>query len=177
VLDDENRSPDGTPGLFAPYFSREPIIDANPGDYIRCRRPAHERNHLQLDPPAWRSRDQLDRCRDDARLAARARCGAVAHVRHSRQRRLGPLSLARQAVAAAGLLDFCEPPMTGVQEANCSLMTRSSRLASRSNSSVISTSRFSLISTVRTSRTSVKSATALTGRLSVSITSMRTCVL
>ena len=34
VLDDENRSPDGTPGLFAPYFSREPIIDADPGDYI-----------------------------------------------------------------------------------------------------------------------------------------------
>ena len=34
VFDDNNRSPDGMPGLFAPYFSREPIIDTDPGDYI-----------------------------------------------------------------------------------------------------------------------------------------------
>jgi hypothetical protein len=46
------------------------------------------------------------------------------------------------------------------------LNTRSSRLASRSNSTFIAMSRFSWVSTETTSRTSVKSATALTGRLS-----------
>jgi SAM-dependent methyltransferase len=34
VFDDDNRSADGIPGLFAPYFSRLPIIEADPGDYI-----------------------------------------------------------------------------------------------------------------------------------------------
>ena len=34
VFDDENCSPDGMPGLFAPYFSREPVMDTDPGDYI-----------------------------------------------------------------------------------------------------------------------------------------------
>ena len=58
------------------------------------------------------------------------------------------------------------------QVANCSLSTRSSRLASWSNSRVMAMSRFSWISTLTTSRTSVKSATALTGRLSVSSASI-----
>ena len=52
------------------------------------------------------------------------------------------------------------------------MKTRSSRLASWSNSTVIAMSRFSRISTETTSRTSVKSATALTGRLSVSSASI-----
>jgi SAM-dependent methyltransferase len=34
VFDDENGSPDGMPGLCAPYFSREPVIDTDPSDYI-----------------------------------------------------------------------------------------------------------------------------------------------
>lgn len=34
VLDDDNSSADGMPGLFAPYFSQEPIIDTDPGDYV-----------------------------------------------------------------------------------------------------------------------------------------------
>lgn len=34
VFDDANRLPDGMPGFFAPYFSREPVIEPNPGDYI-----------------------------------------------------------------------------------------------------------------------------------------------
>jgi SAM-dependent methyltransferase len=34
VFDDETGSPDGMPGLFAPYFSREPVLDVDPGDYI-----------------------------------------------------------------------------------------------------------------------------------------------
>lgn len=28
------RSPDGTPGLFAPYFSREPVVDTEGSDYV-----------------------------------------------------------------------------------------------------------------------------------------------
>jgi SAM-dependent methyltransferase len=34
VFGDAIRSSDGMPGLFAPYFSREPVIDADPHDYI-----------------------------------------------------------------------------------------------------------------------------------------------
>jgi SAM-dependent methyltransferase len=34
VFGDETGSADGMPGLFAPYFSREPIVDADPGDYV-----------------------------------------------------------------------------------------------------------------------------------------------
>jgi SAM-dependent methyltransferase len=34
VLDDANALPDGTPGLFAPYFAREPLVTQEPHDYI-----------------------------------------------------------------------------------------------------------------------------------------------
>jgi len=34
VFDDATRSPDGMPGLFAPYFSREPVVTEDPSDYI-----------------------------------------------------------------------------------------------------------------------------------------------
>jgi SAM-dependent methyltransferase len=34
VFDDDNSSPDGMPGLFAPYFSAEPVIDTDLGDYV-----------------------------------------------------------------------------------------------------------------------------------------------
>jgi len=34
VFDDVNSSADSMPGLFAPYFSREPVIDTDPGDYV-----------------------------------------------------------------------------------------------------------------------------------------------
>jgi hypothetical protein len=34
VFDDATRSPDGMPGLFAPYFSREPVIDTEGSDYV-----------------------------------------------------------------------------------------------------------------------------------------------
>jgi SAM-dependent methyltransferase len=34
VFDDAAGSPDGMPGLFAPYFSREPVIETDPRDYI-----------------------------------------------------------------------------------------------------------------------------------------------
>lgn len=34
VFDDAASSPDGMPGLFAPYFSREPVIETDPRDYI-----------------------------------------------------------------------------------------------------------------------------------------------
>jgi SAM-dependent methyltransferase len=34
VFDDATRSPDGTPGLFAPYFSREPVVDTEGSDYV-----------------------------------------------------------------------------------------------------------------------------------------------
>jgi SAM-dependent methyltransferase len=34
VFDDVNSSADGRPGLFAPYFSREPVVDTDPGDYV-----------------------------------------------------------------------------------------------------------------------------------------------
>lgn len=34
VFDDAARSSDGMPGLFAPYFSREPVIDTDPHDYV-----------------------------------------------------------------------------------------------------------------------------------------------
>src|SRR5262249_14785011 len=33
VFDDEAGSKDGMPGLFAPYFSREPVVDTDPSDY------------------------------------------------------------------------------------------------------------------------------------------------
>ena len=36
VFDDTTRSPDGMPGLFAPYFSREPVLDTDPGDYVNA---------------------------------------------------------------------------------------------------------------------------------------------
>lgn len=34
VFDDAASSSDGMPGLFAPYFSREPVIETDPRDYI-----------------------------------------------------------------------------------------------------------------------------------------------
>ena len=34
VLDDCAVSPDGMPSWFAPYFSRDPIVDTDPGDYV-----------------------------------------------------------------------------------------------------------------------------------------------
>ena len=34
VFDDATRSPDGMPGLFAPYFSREPVVDTEGQDYV-----------------------------------------------------------------------------------------------------------------------------------------------
>jgi hypothetical protein len=34
VFDDVNSSPDGMPGLFAPYFSPEPVIVTDLGDYV-----------------------------------------------------------------------------------------------------------------------------------------------
>jgi SAM-dependent methyltransferase len=34
VFDDATRSPDGKPGLFAPYFARQPIMTEDPSDYI-----------------------------------------------------------------------------------------------------------------------------------------------
>ena len=34
VFDDATGSPDGMPGLFAPYFSRDPVIETDPCDYI-----------------------------------------------------------------------------------------------------------------------------------------------
>lgn len=34
VFDDGRRAPDGTPGLFAPYFSHEPVVDTDGGDYV-----------------------------------------------------------------------------------------------------------------------------------------------
>jgi len=34
VFDDATRSSDGMPGLFAPYFSREPVVTDDPSDYI-----------------------------------------------------------------------------------------------------------------------------------------------
>lgn len=34
VFDDDTCSPDGMPGWFAPYFSRDPIINSDPGDYV-----------------------------------------------------------------------------------------------------------------------------------------------
>jgi SAM-dependent methyltransferase len=33
VFDDRKRSPDGKPGLDAPYFLREPVVDDDPSDY------------------------------------------------------------------------------------------------------------------------------------------------
>ena len=45
VFDDENGSPDGMPGLYAPYFSREPVIDTDPGDYIDPMRGSPMRPH------------------------------------------------------------------------------------------------------------------------------------
>ena len=34
VFDDARRAPDGTPGLYAPYFSHEPVVDSEGGDYV-----------------------------------------------------------------------------------------------------------------------------------------------
>jgi SAM-dependent methyltransferase len=34
VFDDATASPDGMPGWFAPYFSREPVIETSPRDYL-----------------------------------------------------------------------------------------------------------------------------------------------
>jgi SAM-dependent methyltransferase len=34
VFDDDCASPDGMPGWFAPYFSREPIVNPDPSDYV-----------------------------------------------------------------------------------------------------------------------------------------------
>ncbi|HYZ32637.1 MAG TPA: methyltransferase domain-containing protein [Crenalkalicoccus sp.] len=34
VFDDTRRSSDGMPGFFAPYFSREPVVTEEPGDYV-----------------------------------------------------------------------------------------------------------------------------------------------
>lgn len=42
VLDDATRSPDGMPGFFAPYFSRDPVVYTEERDYID---PAAEFTH------------------------------------------------------------------------------------------------------------------------------------
>ena len=34
VFDDEAGSPDGMPGWFTPYFSRDPLVHTDPGDYV-----------------------------------------------------------------------------------------------------------------------------------------------
>ncbi len=34
VFDDATRAPDGMPGLFAPYFSHEPVVDTEGADYV-----------------------------------------------------------------------------------------------------------------------------------------------
>jgi SAM-dependent methyltransferase len=34
VFDDEADSPDGMPGWFTPYCSRDPLVDTDPGDYV-----------------------------------------------------------------------------------------------------------------------------------------------
>jgi len=34
VFDDATASPDGMPGLFVPYFSREPVVSEDPHDYV-----------------------------------------------------------------------------------------------------------------------------------------------
>ena len=34
VFDDDTGSPDGMPGWSAAYFSRDPIVDTDPGDYV-----------------------------------------------------------------------------------------------------------------------------------------------
>jgi SAM-dependent methyltransferase len=36
VFDEATGSPGGMPGLFAPYFSREPVLDTDPGDYVNA---------------------------------------------------------------------------------------------------------------------------------------------
>ena len=34
MFDDETGSPEGMPGWFAPYFSHEPVIASQPSDYV-----------------------------------------------------------------------------------------------------------------------------------------------
>ncbi|MGE0257900.1 MAG: class I SAM-dependent methyltransferase [Alphaproteobacteria bacterium] len=52
VLDDAARSPDGMPGFYAPYFSRDPVVYTEKRDYID---PAAEFAHLRATPGFTRS--------------------------------------------------------------------------------------------------------------------------
>jgi SAM-dependent methyltransferase len=132
VFDDATRSPDGTPGLFAPYFSREPVVDTEGSDYVDPNARLGNATIYSWIPSFGRRRLQPDRIGHELGMASRARCCALAHVQDSREECVGPLPLARQAVAAPRFLTFRNPRLAMVQEANCSLITRSSRLNSRS---------------------------------------------
>ena len=71
VFDNEMKLPDGMPGYFAPYFLRDPLVMNDGFDYA-------DPDALALEHPRRSARS-----RPVARLAARARPGAVADVPYS----------------------------------------------------------------------------------------------
>ena len=46
VFDDAARAPDGTPGLFAPYFAADPLVLDNQGDYVNLE--TELRNRVEI---------------------------------------------------------------------------------------------------------------------------------
>ena len=50
VFDDATASPDGRPGLFWPYFAREPIIEEAPRDYVGERKRLSGREYYWAHP-------------------------------------------------------------------------------------------------------------------------------
>ena len=104
VFDDMAPKHDGLPGWFAPYFDRERARVRGSQRLRRSERAAEQPAHLQLDAPDRGDRHQRRRRGHDPEVAARARPGAVAHVRGPGRGRGRHVPLAQGAVAAAGLL-------------------------------------------------------------------------
>ena len=101
VFDDDARLADGRPGYFAPYFGRQPLVLVEHKDYADPTAHLANATNVEWLHPLSDIVGGLIDAGLVARLAARARPGAVAHVRDAGAEGRRRLALAGQAVAAA----------------------------------------------------------------------------
>ncbi len=111
VFGDATRAPDGTPGLLAPYFSREPVVDTEGDDYVDFNaRLANVTIYNWIHPlgdvvtSLIASGMTLNWLHEHDAVPWRM-------FTDSPEGCIRPLSLAGQAVAAPGFLARCHPPL------------------------------------------------------------------
>jgi hypothetical protein len=110
MFDDANSSPDGMPGLFAPYFSPEPVIDTEPGDYVNPGARLTNVTTYNWIHPLGDVGTRLIAAGMRLDWLHEHRCRPLAHVSRARRRRPRSLSVARQTVAAARVFACCHAP-------------------------------------------------------------------